>query len=179
MALAGVIIGSVALVLALMALPTVLQMIFGKPVITIDFSIINVDSGRVLQCRLFSFPIKQPLLRILGVRRMIAEDVVAHLTITELNKRDQRIHSGVPDIVTFRGTKPAQQISIPPSTFPVRIGIATISEAQGLVRLYSDDTILEPARYCAFVEVQMEDKTYNSERNFHVSKNPPFAELEG
>ena len=183
MALAGVIIGSIALGLALMALPTLLQMIFGKPVITIDFGIKAGVVGDILQCQLFNFPIKQRLLRILGVRRMVAEDVGAHLTIIKLNKRDEIIDVVMPHIMAYRGTDPAQQTFIPPSIFPVVFPVAFINEAQGLVRLpswegSSKDTPLESARYCAFVEIIMEDKTYTSERNFRVSKNPPFAEWE-
>jgi hypothetical protein len=67
MELAALIIGVVALIISMMALPTVLQMFWGRPRVRIDFS--SWDNPKRLVCELHYVPITNPILWRLGVRR--------------------------------------------------------------------------------------------------------------
>ncbi len=112
MALAGVIIGSTALVVAVMALPTVLEMMWGRPKISLDLGLEKIDGGIVLECTIWNEPITNKLLTALHVRRMVAEDVTAIFDVKSLSS-DRNIFSGyIPKIRDFSG-KYAQRVSLP------------------------------------------------------------------
>ena len=173
--LVPLIVGGVALVLTVSPF---LQMIFGRPKLTIGFDIWTVEGGKVLQCELRNPPIKQRFLRKLGIRRMVAEDVVAHFVIKNGDDGSNIIAEIIPSIVSHAGTAPAQRINLPPSIFPCQIGIVIVEDAEHLVRVFQQDRILHSGLYHVFVEVAMEGKFFHAQRSFKVMDKPPFAEWE-
>lgn len=175
MILAAFIISIVALVVALMVLPTVFQLFCGKPKLIIDFGVQEVKGGKVLQGELYNQPIRSRSLQILGIRRMVAEDVVVHFAIGEGGDGSKTIAQIIPSLISHTGTAPAQRINLPPSIFPSQFGIATVEDAEALVRVFQQDTILVSGLYRVFVEVVMEGKTITAQRNFKVIDKPPFA----
>ncbi len=66
---AGIIFGIAGFVLAAMALPTALQMFFGRPKVSVEFKSPVIDGVIVLQCHILNRPVKNRLLRSLGVTR--------------------------------------------------------------------------------------------------------------
>ena len=83
----GLVAGLAALVVAVMALPTVAQMIWGKPHVRVEFiipySLNKRNPERYLECRLTNPPVNSCLLRILGVYRRTAENVGARFHIED------------------------------------------------------------------------------------------------
>jgi hypothetical protein len=80
MELAALTIGTVALIISVMALPTALQMFWGRPRVRIEFS--SWENPKRLVCELHYVPIANPILWRLGVRREAAP-VAAYFTIFE------------------------------------------------------------------------------------------------
>jgi hypothetical protein len=72
MELAGIIIGTVALVFSVMALPSAFQMFWGRPRLGIEVSEANEPNGKRLFCQIFSVPVQSRILLRLGVRREAA-----------------------------------------------------------------------------------------------------------
>lgn len=71
-------LGLVALVVALMALPTVFQMHWGRPQIDFIFGAVTDRQSTVLQCTIRNRPINSRVLRALGVRRDAANVIAAY-----------------------------------------------------------------------------------------------------
>ncbi len=172
MALAAFIISILALVVALMAFPTVLQVFWGKPKLIIDFGVQEVKGGKVLQGELYNQPIRSKLLQILGIRRMVADDIVVSFSIKNGSNAIAEI---IPSLISHAGISPAQRISLPPSIFPSQFGIAIVEDAEGLVRVFEQDKILGLGLYRVFVEATVECKTITAQRDFKVINKPPFA----
>ena len=168
--MAALIISIVALVVALMALP-----FWGRPKLIIDFGVQEVKGGKVLQGELYNDPIRSRLLQILGIRRIVAEDVVVHFNIEKDGNGGKTIAEVIPSLISHAGTAPAQRIILPPSIFPCQFGIATVDDAEALVRVFQQSTILVSGLYRVFVEVVLEHKTITARRNFNVIDKPPFA----
>ena len=72
-----------ALVLAAAALPTVLQVWFGKPTISVEFDQQGISPGVALICRVKNKPVENRLLKRLGVRRQEARELGGRVTIRE------------------------------------------------------------------------------------------------
>ncbi|MGD0353147.1 MAG: hypothetical protein ABSB38_06600 [Dehalococcoidia bacterium] len=175
MALAAFIISILALVVALMALPTVFQVFLGKPKLIIHFGVREVKGGKVLQGELYNPQIRSRLLQIVGIRRMVADDIVVRFSIKNGNDGSNAVAEIVPSLISHAGIAPAQRISLPPSIFPSQFGIATVEDAEGLVRVFEQDEILGLGLYHVFVEVAVECKTITAQRDFKVINKPPFA----
>jgi hypothetical protein len=174
MALAAFIISIIALVVAMLTLPTIFQMIWGRPRIMVRFDVIEVPDGRFLVASIFSYPIKNKLLRLLGVTRMAADDVNARVAIKE-RESQTLISDVVADIKTYTGLQDAQRICLPASIFPARIGIVEVKNAKRKVKVYEKKIILRAGSYCAFVEIIAAHKTIPAYGDFSVSDSPPFT----
>jgi hypothetical protein len=74
------IIGAVAF---LMAVPSLLQMYFGRPKIHVEFRFYEDELNRYLVCEIYNLFVTRRLLKLLGVRRSTAEDVHGLVSITE------------------------------------------------------------------------------------------------
>lgn len=73
----GIILGILGFGLASMAIPTVLQMFFGRPQISIEFKEADFPETRALQCHIENEPIRSRVLRSLGVFRQST-----HITVS-------------------------------------------------------------------------------------------------
>jgi hypothetical protein len=82
MDLAALIIGSLALVISIMALPTVFQMFGGAPKLAISFDNAEHESARILRCYISNEPISSRLLKAMKVYRM-PTDISVHFSIHE------------------------------------------------------------------------------------------------
>src|SRR5262249_22996935 len=70
------------------ALPTVFQMVWGRPTIAFDFTethepLDEVANAKILQGLVYNYPVENRLLLALGVRRSPVDDLAAILTIRE------------------------------------------------------------------------------------------------
>ena len=173
--------GIIALGLALMALPTVFQMIWGRPRMAIDYNIRELEGGRVLQCTIQNIPIRNKILRTLGVRRMPAEDIMAGFQIKECNTQQIVFPLVVTKIIAHDGTTGAHRISLAGSRIPAVFGIVVAEDDIGEVRNVEEQAstaALRPSKYCACAHIAIEGKDFDIERNFVVMENHPFICLE-
>lgn len=166
------IIGIMAFV---MAVKPFVQAIWGKPKIEVDFGVKDLEGGRVLQCEICNPPIRHKILRLLGVTRVIAEDITASFSIEEYGSGRVIFSGAVPSIITYSGTTGAQRISLPPSVFPANFAIVIVVDTEKKVRVFEENIILLSGKYCANVEVRMVDKTIKVKKRFVVSQTHPFA----
>jgi len=79
---AGIIIAFAGFFLAVMALPTVFQMILGKPQVLVEFKASSQDEYKALQCHIANKPINCGFLRKLGVTRQ-ATHITASISVYE------------------------------------------------------------------------------------------------
>ncbi len=160
-----------------MTLPTVLQMIWGKPRIAVGFDIAELKSGRVLECAIYNIPIRNRLLRWSGIRRTVAEDIMVDFCIEELgsSRRAIRPHNA-PYIQSYTGVGPAQRISLAASNISARFAIVKVIASTGVVSLFEeDDVMLANGSYCAYVEVVVEGKVNRARGNFEVTDKSPYV----
>lgn len=173
MALVALIISIIALMVATLTLPTIFQMIWGRPKLMICFDVIEGDDSRFLVVRVYNQPIKNRFLRLLGVRTEAAEDVNARVIIKEY--RSQKVISDVvADIKTYTGLPDAQRICLPASIFPASIGIVEVKDSDGKAKVYEKDIFLITGSYSVSVQVISAHKTVLAQGEFLVSDNQPF-----
>lgn len=173
MELVALIIGIIALV---MAVQPFVHMIWGRPKVTVDVNVQEMDGARVLQCRIFNYPIVRGILKLLCVRRMAAEDIVASFSIEECASGRVVFPGAVPYITTYTGTK-SQRVGLPASPFPARFGIVIVMYDTGEVKPFGEDTttLLAPGKYCARIDITVEGKPIVEEQEFVVCETRPFA----
>jgi hypothetical protein len=176
MVVAALVIGIVALVVSLL---TAFRPILGKPEITTSFSVHEAENGRVLQGEIYNYPITNKRLRLLGVRRMVAEDIMAHLSIKEHGSDRVVFPGAVPHIISYTGSADAQRISLAPSPFPARFGIVVAAYAERSVKVYEEDTTLPVGVYCACVHITVEGESVEAQRDFVVTDKHPFTYWQG
>jgi len=69
MGIAALVISIIALILSVMALPTVFQMFWGRPKLAADFWGLEGSAGKRFTCNITNAPVRGRILRRLGVRR--------------------------------------------------------------------------------------------------------------
>jgi len=178
--LAALVIGILALVIGILAfivaVPPFIQMISGRPKISLEFDTRDVESGSFLTCQIFNRPPTSRILRILNITKMTAEDIMATFSIEEYGTQRVVFPGAVPKIITHGGPA-AQRISLPASAFPAIFGIVTVETATGKVAPCDDTTriTLEPGKYYARVEVAVGGKFISKQRAFVVTEDHPFT----
>lgn len=155
-------------------LPTIFQMIWGRPKLVIGFGVRELDGSRVLQYELLNPVIKNRFLRWLGVRRMAAEDIITYFSIEDYNNQRLVFAGKVPDILKYNGTSGAQRISLPTSFFPALIPIVLALDEAKAIKVFEEDIILQQGKYCAIIVATMEGKKSTKRGNFVVSETHPF-----
>lgn len=173
--MAAFIISIIALGVALMALPTVAQMVWGKPRLIITFHSQEVEGGKVMTCRFFNLPIAEGLKKKIGVRRMPIEDLMADFSIAEYGS-NKVIHPGkVPCILKYDGVNDAQRISLPASIFPAKFGIASVYYATKTVTVFEENTDLPIGKYIVKVNAQFQENQSEVESILIVHGEYPYA----
>lgn len=172
MALAALIISIIALVVAL---PTIAQMVWGKPDLRIAFDSKDVEGGKVMTCQLVNLPIIQGFRKKVGVRTTPIEDLVAHFSISEYDS-DREIYGRVPHILKYDGAINAQRIDLPASIFPAYFGVASVYHDTGTVTVFEkNDVALPIGKYVITVHAQFQENQMEGERNLTVHEEYPYA----
>jgi hypothetical protein len=142
LAVAGLGIAIIALLVAVMALPTVFQMIWGRPKVDISF---EESVGDVLLCT-FGQPFVAPWLRHLGVRRAPIEISV---TIEIKNHAGETIAFTIADLRHLDGPL-GKFMTVTPSIFPsVQTRVAWQRDKHWLCRSKDGEKSLEEGTYDA------------------------------
>ena len=106
----ALIISICALVVAVMAPPTVFQMLYGKPKIKVNFG----GEGQLIQCEIQNTPITNVILRKMGVTRAPIQDLSVTYWITQIGSQiaiDTRI-----GVLSYYGNV-SEHIMLPVSEF--------------------------------------------------------------
>jgi hypothetical protein len=169
------IISLLALVVAVMALPTVLQMFWGQPKIVTKFGETPVDDALVLILEIRNLPITNKLLKFLRVRRLPADDVTAFVDIKNAKGTNKVILSELVKIKTLSGVY-GYRISLPSSPLSASIGLITVT-GDGKVHTFSEKnaTVLPPDEYSVSVLAVADNKAIRIDRHFVVDDKKPYA----
>jgi hypothetical protein len=172
--LIALILGIIGTVLGLVALPTVFQMFWGRPNITIDFD--SRDFGErhaeVLRCRVFNSPVSGRLLRKMGITRSVAHifvtftvrEVGTNRPIIENVLTTKQIQEGAHSTITL-------QPSLMPKVFPL-VTIESGGESGFVLREGSKrDSDLEVGIYKAIVSVSAAEKNFQASRQFTIGRS--------
>jgi len=173
MVVAAFIIGIVALVVAMLAIP---QMIWGKPQITVSWGIDdNTLGGKVLECRIWNEPLSGKLSKFLFVWRRPIEDLTAMFDVSEYGSGQIKISHHIPKIRDFTGTY-AQRTRLPASWVHASFGIVYIKDGEKIIKLFKESSQItfDIGRYRVLVTVIADNKAIKSEATFEVSEDSPY-----
>jgi len=166
----------IGLVAFLMAIQPFTQFIWGRPKIEIWFEARDINSLRVLDIFLRNPPIRNRLLIILGVRRMVAEDIGVTFNIKDVRTGNIIRKLDVASLRTAReGNK--CQISLPSSLVPAVISLVQASN-DGITKLRylgnekEDWVKLNPGKYELELTVHCSESTIKKNKIFSVGSQP-------
>ena len=167
----------ISLVAVLMAVPGLLQRKYGAPKIVITFDEEESENYRYLGCAIYNRPILQGLLRRLGVRREMAQDVVASFAISEQGTNRVICPESNTKIKTQQGVA-WDRIELPASVIPARIVVVNFDREGKVVvckEFKEQAKVLASGAYTASIRVLSGDKVHKVEHGFVVSDSHPFA----
>jgi hypothetical protein len=166
-----------ALVLSIMALPTALQMFYGRPNILTSYGVIPVNGQLHLVCTLQNLPIKNKFLKALGIRRETAESVRANYTIADETGKiiADNVIAAIRHIFEgdFKGRVNLKlEASIPASDIYTDFALAYY--AGGMVGLVGDDyhqnIVLPIGKYSATIKIKIAEKEIEKTKRFVVEE---------
>ncbi|MQA00346.1 MAG: hypothetical protein GEU80_13630 [Dehalococcoidia bacterium] len=104
--------------IAIVAVPTILQMFFGAPDVRFRFreSVIDGDALKLLIVHVVNAPIRNKTLRRLGVRRESLDEIVVHYRV--FNRAGELVREAIPRLKAKPG-EVSQRTSVPASMFGV------------------------------------------------------------
>jgi hypothetical protein len=179
MEVVALVLAILAVALGLMAIPPILQMIWGKPRITIAFTTHSRDGSKALTCSVSNPPVTNRLLKVLGVTRRAAVGTITGFSISEYGTG--RIV--VPNIAEELASTPnapavpvlhfvASRIS---SGFPVAIMETKQAKVHSLdAALQRHD--LPPGTYVCRVKIMWGSDKKEAERSFVLGASPETFE---
>jgi hypothetical protein len=173
MVVAAFIIALLALLVGMLALPTVFQMIWGRPKITLESWTTNLKGGLLLECNMWNEPINNKLLKTMRVYRMPAHDITAYIEIKQAGTNKIKA-SFVPRIRSLSGAY-AQRISLAASPLRVSFLVVYRRHTDGIVKVNDEDkSSLDVGKYEANIGVIVDYKPIREQWAFVVSKQEPY-----
>jgi len=157
----------IALAVAIMAL---LPFFFGKPKLEISLRVLDLPGERYLQCNITNLPIDNRFLKLLGVRRNVAEEVNALFSIEDARTSKMIVKYVLPEIKDVRGTI-SEGVSIPGCTTPADfVLVATSNEGNTIIIGDSSNTVLTVGEYYADIFVKAGEIEVKHRRKFFVGQ---------
>lgn len=170
----------IALIISLVAIvigvPALLQMKYGSPKVVVGYEDEEFGEYRCLSCTLYNDPITRGLLRIFGVRREMAQDVIARFMISE--RGTGRIVCPFTEVqIKTQQDVAARRIVLPASLVPARFPVVYYAREKTEVTVCKEQKQIIPLGvYIATIDILAGDKLYEEEHGFVVSDKYPFAE---
>ncbi len=169
MEIASLVISIIALVVALMAIPTILQMFFGRPHLNFEADDFTGPEGKILVIAIKNLAVKSRLLRLMGVERETG-DVNAFFDIQELGtgKIIARAVTGLMQTTHLR------EIGLQARSAPgFTVGLTIISSRNGQAAVVDGRQELPPTplsngHYIAHIAVVRGQNTYRIDQSFRV-----------
>ena len=164
------IIGAVAF---LMAVPSLLQMYFGRPKIHVEFRFYEDELNRYLVCEIYNLFVTRRLLKLLGVRRSTAEDVHGLVSITEEGTK-RIILADDPAAIVQQRRQFGYRVSIPASFQPHSIGLIGQTKSDRSVEIMHETKRRPIAAgfYIAHVKIIETDNVIEASTKFEVGEKP-------
>jgi hypothetical protein len=170
MDVAALAIAILALVLSLMALPTVFQMWWGAPDIRVDFDVDHRNGTKYLKIGIRNEPVRSRVLRKLGVTRQ-AVPITAAYRIYEVGSNRIVVDTVLAEIASPDGSH-SQMVNLPA---PLPVGFVIIQhDADGVAAIDLRNELKTPmthGRYRAEIEVLGSDQLATASREFTVGAN--------
>ncbi len=159
-----------------MALPTVAQMIWGRPNIEISFveSSENRRNTPLLSCQFYNRPIENRFLRRMGVYRRAVDSMSVFFSIENIQESKMVVTDIVAEIFTAYDT-PKASVSLPTSILPASINLV---EAMGkgkakTIDHYEPKNIdLPVGEYRAIISIAVSEKESKYSKQFTVGLKP-------
>jgi hypothetical protein len=176
MELAGLIIAIVALVISIMALPTALQMFFGRPRLWVDFQEMDSDIGKRVVCMIYNTSIQNRSLNKIGVKRDPAI-ISATYQIRESGTNRVMLDTARGYLIDIGGNL---NQGAPRATLledaPVSFSCLLHKKADGEVIAMNLDTrqqiVLPPGRYRVDIAVRSGSTEFRGSREVTVGETP-------
>lgn len=168
---------AIAIVAILMAMPGLLQRIYGAPEIAIRFGKAEDEGYRFLTCEMINVPITKGLLGWLRVRREPAQDVVASFQVREEGTNRIVCPWNTVDIKTEGGVL-QRRVELPASWVSVEFVIVDFRGEMGKVNVCKGPKEFQPlpmGAYKAEIKVTTGNRVFEAENAFVVSDSYPLA----
>jgi len=170
MELAGFIVGVVALVVGTMAIPTILQMFYGRPRLTFEADDFTGPEGRILVLAIKNPPISNKFLRLVGVERE-AGDIIGFFDIQELGTGRLIART----VTGLLNCAPLQTIGLQARSLPgFTVGMTVISTREGLAHIVDArperSISISPGHYIAHIAVVRGQDTYRVDQTFRIAR---------
>lgn len=162
MDIASLVVGIIALLVGIMATPTILQMFFGRPHLTFEADDFTGPEGRILVLAIKNEPVKSRFLRLVGVERE-AGDVIAFFDIQELGTGRVLARA----VTGLLNCAPLRLIGIQGRALPgFTLGLTVIGTREGraeIVDARPERTMpIQPGHYVARLAIVRGQDTYKS-----------------
>lgn len=174
-----VILSFTAFGIAIVALPTILQMFWGRPLLRVEFDRAVEDQERMLAVYLKNPPIKSRTLSRMGVRRESIQSLAASFQIAEVGSG--RVLDPIRHGIFFTDEelepRPKERVALPPTySVATSFGVAKWMPDTNSVVVPPDRLRgalpLAAGYYLAKVVVMVDGEPKNYERRFKVGANP-------
>lgn len=182
MEVVALVISILALVVAAMTLPTMFQMVWGKPKIAQRFVAVDEPLSITLVCEVRNEPIRNGILKRLGIRRS-PTIVTASSQLFEQGTNKPQRNVVIPHIITHDGHL-GQRAIVESSISPITIPIAFVRKKDGKVFQYDSpyfetvDDLQNPlpiGAYTIKVVLTIEDVDLTTFKNLRVADKYPYA----
>lgn len=152
-AIASLIISVVAILMAGAALPTALQMFYGKPKLVLSMGVEVRDWGKVLSCRMMNPLVTNRCLRCLGVEKTIIPEARPVFTIWDDHTQEEIFSDHKPDLRNEKGDIILEG-NIPPSSSYRWFSIVTWRNQQSNAAIAREPAIvLHPGKYRVTIHI--------------------------
>ncbi len=155
-----------------MALPTVAQMLWGKPIINLSFESRIEGNQIILFAQITNPPIENKILRMAGVYRRQIDSISVLYSIKDINKSEIIVEDVICDIYSSHDI-PKSAISLPSSIIPSYIDLVQavpLSPARTIAPHQSKNIELPVGKYHATVIIEASENTKEFSHNFLVRK---------
>ena len=165
--------GIIALILGILMLPTLLQMVWGKPNLKVEFEAeLDGRGNKHLVCRIRNAPIQSAILSKLGMYTRVAEHVGAHINISR-RQRAELVTSFAARILTEPG-RASRIARLPASNHKATITVA-LGRSNGQTDILDGGprvTSVAPGIYSMVMLLSTDEKIRSISKEFTSGTSP-------
>jgi hypothetical protein len=168
--IASFVVGVIALAVGVMAIPTILQMFFGRPRLIFEADDFTGPEGRILVIAIKNPPITNRFLRFVGVERETG-DVIVFFDIQELGTGRLLVRS----VTGLLQCAPLQTIGLQARSLPgFTVGLTIIGTHGGVAEIVDarpEKSIpIAPGHYFAHIAIVRGQDTYRIDQTFRIAR---------